>query len=305
MSNSIFSFIIISYNRAEDTIDAIKNVLQLDEVQGWEKEIVVLNNGSTSDYSVLQNFIDDLSETDKQKIQYINHTENLGVAGGRNLCIQKSNGKYLLFLDDDAEIANKDVIAKVLHLYEKFQAQKLAIIGFLGQNPFTKKWDMPLKNPRLIEGKTEVFYNLFFGYGHVFPKSLIAETGYYQEDFFYGMEEYDLSYATVKAGYSILFTKEILAIHKQNPNGREPSDTTQARFFENKMIVVYKHLPMQYVVSHFIFWSAYFLYKTKGSIVLYFKTVKSMFRRFKQAKRVVIDERGMQYLHDVQARLWY
>ncbi len=303
--NDIFSFVIISFNRAEDTIDAVKNVLQLDNINGWIKEIVVLNNGSTSDYSIFQNYIERLSPEEKNLINYINHPVNLGVAGGRNFCIKEAKGKYLLFMDDDSEIANKDVIQKVLDLYKKHDKEKLAIIGFLGQNPFSGKFDMPLKNPGLIEGKQEIFYNLFFGYGHVFPKSLIEKTGYYQEDFFYGMEEYDLSYATVKAGYSILFTKDILAIHKQNPNGREPGNITQARFFENKMIVVYKHLPMFFVLTHFVFWSAYFLYKSKFAITLYFKTLSSMFRRMKVAKREVINTAGLQYLNKVGARLLY
>lgn len=303
--NDIFSFVIISFNRAEDTIDAVKNVLQLDEVSGWTKEIVVLNNGSTQDYAIFQNYLNTLSAEEKKLVNYINHPENLGVAGGRNLCIREAKGKYLLFMDDDSEIANKDVIQKVLDLYKKYDKEKLAIIGFLGQNPFSGKFDMPLKNPKLIEGKQEVFYNLFFGYGHVFPKSLVKETGYYQEDFFYGMEEYDLSYATVKAGYSILFTKDILAIHKQNPNGREPGNITQARFFENKMIVVYKHLPLFYVVTHFIFWSGYFLYKSKFALYLYVKSVFSMFRRMKVAQRTVINANGMHYLRKVKARLLY
>ena len=303
--NDFFSFIIISFNRAEDTIDAVKNVMQLDNVSGWSKEIVVLNNGSTQDYSAFQNYLDTLSLNERSIINYINHPENLGVAGGRNLCIREAKGKYLLFMDDDSEIANKDVIQKALDLYQKYSSEKLAIIGFVGKNPYTEKYDMPLKNPELIKDKQEVFYNLFFGYGHVFPKSLIEQTGYYPEDFFYGMEEYDLSYATIKAGFSILFTKDILVIHKQNPNGREPSITTYARMFENKMIVVYKHLPMVYVYTHFIMWSCFFLYKSRLSLSIYFKTIKSMIRRMRQSHRVVMNTEGMNYLHKVGARLTY
>lgn len=303
--DAIFSFVIISYNRAADTIDAVKNVLLLDEVQGWTKEIVVLNNGSTQEYKIFENYLNTLPKGDRDKINYINSNENLGVAGGRNLCIKEATGKYLLFMDDDSEIDNTNVIQQILDLYKKYENRKLAIIGFLGKNPFSGKYDMPLKNPKLIEGKQEVFYNLFFGYGHVFPKSLIEQTGYYQEDFFYGMEEYDLSYATIKAGYSILFTKELLMIHKQNPDGREPSKVTYARMFENKMIVVYKHLPMLYVCSHFILWSAFFLYKSKGALGMYIKSIRSLFKRMGVAKREVMNAAGMQYLHQVKARLWY
>lgn len=303
--NNIFSFLIISFNRAEDTIDAVKNVLNLDNVEGWTKEIVVLNNGSTQDYAVFQNYINQLADHDKSLVKYINHTENLGVAGGRNLCIREATGKYLLFMDDDAEIVQSNAIQLILDKYNMYEKEKLAIIGFLGKNPFTGKTETPLKNPDLIKGKQDIFYNLFFGYGHVFPKSLIEETGIYQEDFFYGMEEYDLSYATVKAGYSILFTQDILVIHKQNPNGREPSNTTYARMFANKIIVLYKHMPMLYVVTHFILWSAFFLVKSKLDIQLYFSTLKSLRQRLKVAPRNVMNENGLNYLKKVGARLWY
>jgi len=303
--NNIFSFLIISFNRAEDTIDAVKNVLQLENVIGWTKEIVVLNNGSTQDYTVFQDYLDQLSDNDKNLINYINHPTNLGVAGGRNLCIKEATGKYLLFMDDDSEIVQSNVIQLILDKYKKYEAERLAIIGFLGKNPFTGKTETPLKNPDLIKGKQELFYNLFFGYGHVFPKALIDETGYYQEDFFYGMEEYDLSYATVKAGYSILFTQDILMLHKQNPNGREPSKTTYARMFANKIIVLYKHMPMLYVVTHFILWSAFFLVKSKLDVVLYFKTIQSLKQRLSVAPRNIMNANGMRYLKKVGARLWY
>lgn len=303
--NDIFSFIIISFNRAEDTIDAVKNVLQLDNVSGCTKEIVVLNNASTQDYSLFVNYLNSLSADERNCINYIHHTENLGVAGGRNFCIRKATGKYLLFMDDDAEITNKDVIQKVLNLYKKYETENLAIIGFLGKNPFTGKTEMPLKNPDLIKGKQEIFYNLFFGYGHVFLKSLIEETGYYEDDFFYGMEEYDLSYATIKAGYSILFTQDILVLHKQNPNGREPDKTTYARMFSNKMVVVYKHLPLQYVITHFILWSTYLLVKSGFDIVLYFQTLKKLRQRLKTVLRNVMNKQGLEYLHKVGARLLY
>lgn len=303
--NTIFSFIIISYNRAQDTIDAVKNVLGLYKVDGWQKEIIVLNNASTTDYSIFESYLNQLSAEEKYIINYINSDTNLGVAGGRNLCIKKATGKYLLFMDDDAEITNQDVIQKVLNLYDKYQHQRLAIIGFLGKNPYTGKTETPLKNPNLIKDKNEIFYNLFFGYGHVFPKSLIDETGFYQDDFFYGMEEYDLSYATIKNGYSILFTKEILVLHKQNPDGREPSKSTYARMFENKLIVVYKHLPNLYILTHFVMWSVFLIWKSKFDLSLYFKSLKKLNQRIKHATRLKMNINGMQYLKNVGARLWY
>lgn len=303
--HKIFSFIIISYNRAEDTIDAVKNVLSLDDVQGWEKEIIVLNNNSTQDYVEFENYIKEIPTSEKYQINYIHHDQNLGVAGGRNFCIRKSTGTYLFFLDDDAEIVQKDVIQIVLNKFEQYKSDNIGIIGCLGKNPFTNELQMPIKNKKLIKNKDDVFYNLFYGFGHVFPKSIIEKTGYYQDDFFYGMEENDLSYASIKNGYSILFTKDILVLHKVNPNGREPNITTQSRYFQNRLIVIYKHLPFFYVCTQFIMWSMYFLVNTKFNIKYYFISISSLYKRIKNVDRKVMSKSGMQYLQKVHARLWY
>jgi len=303
--NETFSFLIISFNRDEDTVDAVRNVLQLDTPAGWQKEIIVLNNGSTHIYQVFEEYLAQLPIEQRQLVKYIYNPQNLGVAGGRNLCIREASGKYLLFMDDDAEIVQQNVIQLILDKYQQYESYNLAIIGFLGKIPSTGKEEMPLKNPGLIKGKNELFYNLFFGYGHVFPKALIDKTGFYQEDFFYGMEEYDLSYATVKAGYSILFTKDILVLHKVSPGGREPSRTTYLRMFHNKVIVVYKHLPLLYVITHFVLWSFFFLVKSNYDFSMYFRSLPKLRQRLKEANRKVMDKRGMRYLKKVGARLWY
>lgn len=300
-----FSFIVISYNRAKDTIDALKNILWLDNVEGWEKEIIILNNNSSEDYLPLEHYIAQCSIEIQKTIHYIHHNENLGVSGGRNFCIKKATGKYLFFLDDDAEIVQQNAIAIILKKFEQYKSENLGIIGFLGKNPYNNTYQSPIKNQALIKDKNEIFYNLFYGYGHVFPKALIENTGYYQEDFFYGMEENDLSYASIKKGYAILFSKDILVLHKVNPNGREPNIQTKSRLFQNRMIVVYKHLPFIYVLTQFIMWSFYFLYHSKINIIAYFKALIQLKQRIKLVQRKPMNQKGMAYLRKVQARLWY
>lgn len=302
---NIFSFIIISYNRVKDTIDALKNVLNLNDVNHWRKEIIILNNNSTEDYSALEKHIKELPAEQQAQINYIHHSKNLGVAGGRNFCIQQAKGTYLFFLDDDAEIVQKNAIQIILDYYQKYAFKNLGIIGFIGKNQFDNSYQTPIKNQILMKDKNEVFYNLFYGFGHVFPKSLIDKTGYYQDDFFYGMEEYDLSFLAIKNGYSILFSKEIVVLHKVNPNGREQSIQTQIRYFENRMIVCYKHLPIFYVITQFLMWSMYFLVNTKLNFIAYFKSIRHLIKRIQPLKREPMNEKGMIYLRKVRARLWY
>jgi GT2 family glycosyltransferase len=303
--NKLFSFIIISYNRPDDTIEAVRNVLQLDDAPGYDKEIIILNNGSSVSYTTFEAYLNTIPAGQQANLHYINHPENLGVAGGRNLCIRQAKGEYLFFLDDDAEVATKNAIPLVLEKFKKYEPENIRLIGFSTMNPFTGQYDNPVKGRDKRENEKEFFYNIFWGCGHVFRKDLIAETGFYQDDFFYGMEEYDLAYATIKKGYTLLFTKDILVLHKFNPSGREPSKLTYARMFENKTLVAWKHLPLLYVVTHFMIWSGYFLLKSKGAILLYFRTLKSLYTRMKAAKREVMNAKGMDYLRKVGARITY
>lgn len=303
--NKLLSFIIISYNRPDDTIEAVRNVLQLDEEPGYDKEVIVLKYGSALAYTTFEAYLKTLSGQQAAAVRYINNSENLGVAGGRNLCIREAKGAYLFFLDDDAEFATKNAIPLVLDKFRQYDKENLRIIGFSTMNPFTGIYDNPVKGRDKREHDREFFYNIFWGCGHVFRRDLIDATGFYQDDFFYGMEEYDLAYATVKKGYSILFTRDILVLHKFNPQGREPSNQTYARMFENKTLVAWKHLPLLYVITHFIIWSGYFLLKSKFDLGLYFRTLKSLRIRMKAAKRDVMNANGLDYLRKVKARITY
>ncbi|MEZ4878739.1 MAG: glycosyltransferase [Chitinophagales bacterium] len=196
--NDVFSFLIISYNRPKDTIDAVANVLSLSNFDGFSKEIIVVNNASTDSYQIFEDYIAQLSPEQKSLVQYIYSDKNLGVAGGRNLLIQKAKGKYLLFMDDDAEINYPSVIEYVIKVYDEYKKYNLGIVGFKGINPFTNKVERPIKDLTLLKTNNEIFYNSFFGYGHVIKADILQQTGLYQDDFFYGMEEYDIAYTLLK-----------------------------------------------------------------------------------------------------------
>ena len=50
--------------------------------------------------------------------KYIDASENLGVSKGRNFAIQQATAPLLLMLDDDCELAEKDALQTIAHLFE-------------------------------------------------------------------------------------------------------------------------------------------------------------------------------------------
>ena len=87
----LVSVIIPVYNRLEYICEAIGSVLS----QSYQNyEIVIVNDGSTVDVCRALVKV-------REKIRYVSHDKNKGLAATRNTGIKESQGKYIAFLDDD------------------------------------------------------------------------------------------------------------------------------------------------------------------------------------------------------------
>jgi GT2 family glycosyltransferase len=300
----IFSFLIISYNRPQETVEAVQNVLTLRIPDGWEIDICVLNNGSTMPYDIFDDYWAELDDDAKSKLQYIQHNQNLGVAGGRNLLFGYAKGEYLLSMDDDSEIAEPDAIEILLDKFEQYNKDNVGLVGFSVKNYFTGEIDNPVKNKER-EKQGEFLNNIFWGGAHVVKRDLIAQVGPYQDDFFYGMEEYDLAYKLMDAGYRILFTNKVTLLHKVSPEGREGNIVKWGRLFVNKSLISYKYLPYHYFITHFIMWSAYFLVRSKGGFRTYFQLLGQLKGKLSATQRRPINRSTLAYIRSVKGRLTY
>ena len=86
------SVIIPTYNRPESLKEAIQSVLRQEYTYF---EIIVINDGGVD----VQGVINGLNAGNK--IKYISHEKNKGLAAARNTGIRIANGKYIAYLDDD------------------------------------------------------------------------------------------------------------------------------------------------------------------------------------------------------------
>jgi len=304
MKTEIYSFIVISYNRPKDTRDVLENILFLvAEVENIEKDIIIINNQSTKEYSELTNYIDRLAPEQKEKVRYHLSDENLGVPRGRNLGMKMAKGETLLFIDDDATFIEPGVISKTQEIFkEKEVYDNVKIIAFREQNYFNKEYVIATKDKNRAKEKS--FYtNYFIGCGHAIKRDLIEKVGYYIESFQYGVEEYDLAYKTLDAGYKIYYTSEVTVLHRKSIQGRASKGKTAQWQYQNKMIIAYKYLPWRYVFSHWIMWSSYYLFHTKGNIFGWFKHTLALPSLMRVHPRKVISAETQNYIQKVKGRL--
>lgn len=300
------AFILITYNRPDDTLELLKNIAQLDKAQELLEEIVLVNNASTADYRPVEEFI---AHQQVLPVHYHYSNENLGVARGRNLAIQKSKAPILIMLDDDAVLQNKDALVNLVKEYETQNTTKpKAIVSFkvlyydglqMQVNAFPHKKFSKYKDRHFFE----TYY--YAGGAHAIKREALEKVGNYPTDFFYGMEEYDLSYRLLDAGYSIVYSDSVVMLHKESPLGRKPKDEKLRMMWINKAKVAWRYLPKRFFYSTVVMWSLQYLKITGFHVGGFFKGWKTIFSISATEKRRTISKQTVAYIKSLEARLWY
>ena len=300
------SFIIISYNRSSDLLELLKNISQLDEAHQLLEEIIVVNNASTENYNPVRSFIDKQSSL---PYKYFDAPENLGVAKGRNYALQKSKAPIIIMLDDDAVLQNKNCLANLLKEFEEKNTRKpKAIISFkvlYYDNLEMQKNALPHKRFEEYKDRSSFETYYYAGGAHAIKRAVIEELGEYPADFFYGMEEYDLAYRILDAGYSIVYSDKIVMLHKESPLGRKPKKEKLQMMWVNKSKVAWRYLPKKYFYSTAMMWSLQYLKETGFNLSGFLSGWRKVFAISSTEKRTPVSQKTMDYLRNVKARLWY
>ncbi len=300
------SFIIITYNRPADMLELLQNISQLDHATALLEEVIVVNNASTEDYNEVKKYI---AEHPLFPFRYFDAPGNLGVARGRNYALQKGSAPICIMLDDDAVMGNKDCLRNLIDEFEKNNTNRpKALVSFkvcYYDTLAMQKNALPHKHFQAYHNKSffETYY--YAGGAHAVKRSVIEQLGYYPEDFFYGMEEYDLSYRMLEAGYSIVYSDKIIMLHKESPLGRKPKKEQLRMMWVNKSKVAWRYLPKRYFISTCCMWSLQYLRLTGYDLKAFFAGWREVLRIPKTEKRTPVGNATLNYLRTVQARLWY
>ncbi|MEO5562168.1 MAG: glycosyltransferase [Chitinophagaceae bacterium] len=300
------SFILITYNRPADMLELAQNISQLDRAAELLEEVVIVNNCSTEDYSKVREFI---AANPQVPFKYFDAPENLGVTKGRNYALKKGTAPIVIMLDDDAVLQNKD---SLVNLYNEFETKNTerpkAIVTFKVLYYATLQMQVnALPHKKFEEYKDKSFFETYFyaGGAHAVRREVMDQLGDYPDDFFYGMEEYDLSYRLLNAGYSIVYSDKIVMLHKESPLGRKPKKEKLRMMWVNKSRVAYRYLPKKYFYSTAFMWSLEYLKKTSFNIDGFFKGWGEVFGISKREKRSPLNKETLEYLKRLRARLWY
>jgi N-acetylglucosaminyl-diphospho-decaprenol L-rhamnosyltransferase len=127
-------------------------------------------------------------------IELIKNPENLGFGSACNIGIQAAKTRFVLILNPDTQLSEKDVQI----LLDKAKEMKAAIAG-----PATKAE---------IDNRVEYVSSLS-GAAMLFDKSLMDEVGYFDERFFLYREDVDICKRACDAGKHVLYVGSARIAH--------------------------------------------------------------------------------------------
>jgi GT2 family glycosyltransferase len=287
-------------------LELAKNISQLDKAADLLEEVIIVNNASTEDYSELKEF---LKANPEIPFRYFDAPVNLGVAKGRNFALQKGSAPIVIMLDDDALLKNKDSLVNLLEEFDtKNTDRPKAIVSF--KVLYLENLQMQVNafpHKKFDDLSDRSFFQTYYyaGGAHAIKREVISKIGLYPEDFFYGMEEYDLAYRILDQGYSIVYSDKIIMLHKESPLGRQPKKETLKMMWLNKTKVAWRHLPKKYFYSTALMWSLQYLRKSRFDLKGFFAGWQNIFSISSSEKRTPVNKSSLDYLKHVDARLWY
>jgi len=115
--------ILVNFNNAPDTIEAVKSLLK--QSIPFKKILVVDNNSSDSSVEILQN------EFTQDEVDILQSKENNGFAGGNNFAmnyaIQNLNFEYFLIINNDT-ISDENINMNLIEYYDENNSKHIGIL---------------------------------------------------------------------------------------------------------------------------------------------------------------------------------
>lgn len=245
--------IILSWDRLNDTVEAIKSSLSQ---EGVDLKIIVVDQGSRPEnLEALKRFC----ATDS-RVTLICNSKNTGVPGGRNQASFAGHGKYIIALDNDAVFEDTKQVKQAVQILQS--NPELGILGFRIKCFDIDKDDLSSwsysETPE-NETTTTFLTTRFVGAGHAIRRDIFEKVNGYDEALFFMHEEVDLSRRFINAGYKIEYNPSVIIRHKVSPEHRV--GWNDKRFYFDVRNRTYLHLKHKTFFPTMLFHTALLLSK--------------------------------------------
>ncbi len=251
------SVIIINYNVKYFLEQCLCSVIKACE--NIESEIFVIDNKSTDGSK-------DFFKGQFSRVHFIWNTENGGFSKANNLVLEQATGEFILFLNPDTILPEDCLQKSIAFFIEMHDAGAIGIRMIDGSGTYLKEskrgFPSPVVSVCKLSGLTALFPNsrLFAHYylGHLdqhknqevdvlsgafmmIRRTVLEQTGSFDEQFFMYGEDIDLSFRIQKAGWRNYYFAESTIIHFKGESTKKDSPDYIKLFYGAMSIFVKKH----------------------------------------------------------------
>lgn len=262
IQSELVSVIVLCYNQAQYLTDAIESIVK-QTYQNWE--CLIINDGSLDQTSQITiNLVEKYPEKNIRLIE----KENTGVPDSRNLGIDRSSGKFILFVDADDKIhfnfitetlAILQTNPKVGFVYTDIQKfgfeEKLESYGDFNIKRFLNENQAPVTS--------------------LFRREIYQQVGGFKKVMNEGWEDWEFWISAYQKGWLGYRLEKPYLYYRQHPAGSRQQKLHQnsVNLAVHKAIIIYLHSQLYHQQE--VVWSEKILSKYQSSLITELDRLKS------------------------------
>jgi GT2 family glycosyltransferase len=224
--------VILALDRVEETLAAVRSALSQ---TGISKHVFVVDQGSRPKaLAQLSRLIDG-----RRDATLVALDRNYGVAGGRNRGSALGHGRIIFGLDNDAEFADSETLAKAVVNFDRdatLAAIGCRIVLYAEGTDDLSSWGYPAS---LLARAADQFDAVtFVGAGHAIRRTAWDNCGGYDDALYFCWEEFDFCLRAIERGWRIHYCGDIVVRHKVCTEHRFTwSETRWFHFVRNRLYI--------------------------------------------------------------------
>jgi GT2 family glycosyltransferase len=211
------SIVTVTYRSADCIAECIASVLRQ---KGVAAELIVVDNASPDDTAkAVRSF--------SSRIQFVENRQNVGFGRGCNQGFAASRGRYVFFLNPDAQFVQDDGLAKMCKFMDEHPEAGMAGTSFLGKagkcSPPSTSYPAPRSARRDLE-KLPGKIAWVIAASIIVRREVYEKMGGFDADFFLYSEDTDFCLRLRKLGYEIAYFPEVEVSHigGQSESNQDP-----------------------------------------------------------------------------------
>ena len=177
--------------------------------------------------------------------------ENAGIPAARNIGAAAADADLVMFLDDDAELLDPALLARVVDRFSENPGLGAMAIRLVDEQGHTQCRHVPRLGGRTAQRSGPVTH--FVGAACVVRAETFGQIDGFDPRFFYAMEESDLSWRLLDAGWSIWYSADLIAFHPHTAPSRHPGHARLTA--RNRMWMAWRSLPTALLLGYLTSWT--------------------------------------------------